>query len=49
MSNIDEKAKNNLTIEMRIFENYEKVKYEIRNGRRIIGKSKIKEILDILL
>lgn len=29
MSNIDEKAKNNLTIEMRIFENYEKVKYEI--------------------
>lgn len=29
MSNIDEKAKNNLTIEMRIFENYEKVKHEI--------------------
>lgn len=29
MSNIDEKAKNNFTIEMRIFENYEKVKYEI--------------------
>ena len=27
MSNIDEKAKNNFTIEMRIFENYEKVKY----------------------
>ena len=49
MSNIDEKAKNNLTIEMRIFENYEKVKYEIRNGRRIIGKNKIKEILNILL
>lgn len=37
MSNIDEKTKNNFTIEMRIFENYEKVKYEI------------KEILDILL
>lgn len=37
MSNIDEKAKNNFTIEMRIFENYEKV------------KNKIKEILDILL
>ena len=36
MSNIDEKAKNNLTI-------------EIRNGRRIIGKNKIKEILNILL
>lgn len=36
MSNIDEKAKNNFTIEMRIFENYEKVK--IRNGRRLIGK-----------
>ena len=29
MSNIDEKAKNNFTIEMRISENYEKVKYEI--------------------
>lgn len=29
MSNIDEKAKNSFTIEMRIFENYEKVKYEI--------------------
>lgn len=29
MSNVDEKAKNNFTIEMRIFENYEKVKYEI--------------------
>lgn len=29
MSNIDEKAKNNFTIEMRIFENYERVKYEI--------------------
>lgn len=26
MSNIDEKAKNNFTIEMRIFENYEKEK-----------------------
>lgn len=30
MSNIDEKAKNNFTIEMRIFENYEKVK--LRSG-----------------
>lgn len=29
MSNIDEKAKNNFTIEMRIFENCEKVKHEI--------------------
>lgn len=29
MSNIDEKVKNNFTIEMRIFENYEKVKHEI--------------------
>lgn len=29
MSNIDEKAKNNFTIEMRIFENYEEVKHEI--------------------
>nr|DAN60060.1 MAG TPA: hypothetical protein [Caudoviricetes sp.] len=27
MSNIDEKAKNDFTIEIRIFENYEKVKY----------------------
>lgn len=89
MSNIDEKAKNNFTIEMRIFENYEKVKhekikvidflrhaetnlgmckifdnqnheleelemyyilfYEVRKGRRILGKDRIKEILDILL
>jgi hypothetical protein len=29
MSNIDEKGKDNFTIEMRIFENYEKVKHEI--------------------
>lgn len=29
MSNIDEEAKNNFTIERRIFENYEKVKHEI--------------------
>lgn len=49
MSNIDEKAKNDFTIEMRIFENYEKVKYEIRNGRRVLGKNRIKEILNILL
>lgn len=49
MSNIDEKAKNDFTIEMRIFENYEKVKHEVRNGRRIIWKNKIKDILDILL
>lgn len=41
MSNIDEKGKDNFTIEMRIFENYEKV----RNGRRIIGKNKISDIL----
>ena len=47
MSNIDEKAKNNFTIEMRIFENYEKVK--VRKGRRILGKDRIKEILDIIL
>lgn len=31
MSNIDEKAKNNFTIEMRIFEKHEKVKHEIIN------------------
>lgn len=35
MNNIDEKAKNNFTIEMRIFENYEKVKH----GRRDIEYS----------
>lgn len=29
MSNINEEVKNNFTIEMRIFENYEEVKYEI--------------------
>lgn len=83
MSNIDEEAKNNFTIEMRIFENYEKVKYEIikvidflrhaetnlgmcriwmeelemyylffyeiRNNRRVLGKNRVKKILDILL
>lgn len=49
MSNIDEKAKNNFTIEMRIFENYEKVKHEIRNGRRLLGKNRVKKILDTLL
>lgn len=52
MSNIDEKAKNNFTIEMRIFENYEKVKYEIikvidflRHAETNLGKGRIKEIL----
>lgn len=52
MSNIDEEAKNNFTIEMRIFENYEKVKYEIikvidflRHAETNLGKGRIKEIL----
>lgn len=52
MSNIDEEAKNNSTIEMRIFENYEKVKYEIikaidflRHSETNLGKGRIKEIL----
>lgn len=52
MSNIDEKAKNNFTIEMRIFENYEKVKYEIikvidflRYAETNLGMCRIKEIL----
>lgn len=36
MSNIDEKAKNNFTIEMRIFENYEKVKYYEKVKHEII-------------
>lgn len=56
MSNIDEEAKNNFTIEMRIFENYEKVKYEIinyldflRHAETNLGKGRIKEILDIIL
>lgn len=56
MSNNDEKAKNNFTIEMRIFENYEKVKYEIikaidflRHSETNLGKGRIKEILDIIL
>lgn len=46
MSNIDEKAKNNLTIEMRIFENYEKVKHEIIKA---IGFLPIKSISLICL
>ena len=56
MSNIDEKAMNNFTIEMRIFENYEKVKYEIikvidflRHAETNLGMCRIKEILNILL
>lgn len=56
MSNIDEKAKNNFTIEMRIFENYEKVKYEIikvidflRHAETNLWMCRIKEILNILL
>lgn len=56
MSNIDEEAKNNFTIEMRIFENYEKVKYEIikvigflRHAETNLGKNRVKKILDILL
>lgn len=36
MSNIDEEAKNNFTI-------------EIRNGRRLLGKNRVKKILDTLL
>lgn len=44
MSNIDEEAKNNFTIEMRIFENYEKVKYEII---RAIGFLTIRNISHI--
>jgi hypothetical protein len=46
MSNIDEKAKNNFTIEMRIFENYEKVKYEII---KVIGFLPIRSISHIEL
>lgn len=56
MSNIDEEAKNNFTIEMRIFENYEKVKYEIikvidflRHAETNPGKNRVKKILGILL
>lgn len=48
MSNIDEKAKNNFTIERRIFENYEKVKHEIikaidflRHSETLMGMCKI--------
>lgn len=41
-----EKAKNNFTIEMRIFENYEKVKYEIIKG---IGFLPIRNISPIEL
>lgn len=44
MSNIDEEAKNNLTIEMRIFENYEEVKYEII---KVIGFLTIRNISHI--
>lgn len=46
MSNINEEAKNNFTIEMRIFENYEKVKYEII---KVIGFLPIRSISHIEL
>ena len=53
MSNIDEKAKNNFTIEMRIFENYEKVKHEIikaidflRHSGTAMGRYSIIRIMD---
>lgn len=63
MSNIDEEAKNNFTIEMRIeplleggdriwmeeLEMYYLFFYEIRNNRRVLGKNRVKKILDILL
>lgn len=42
MSNIDEKAKNNFTIEMRIFENYEKVKYEIIKVEGLLGRIRLR-------
>lgn len=41
MSNIDEEAKNNFTIEMRIFENYEKVKHEIIKAIDFLKHSEI--------
>nr|UVY12323.1 MAG: hypothetical protein [Bacteriophage sp.] len=53
MSNIDEKAKNNFTIEMRIFENYEKVRHEIikaidflRHSETPMGRYSIIRIMD---
>lgn len=56
MSNIDEKAKNNFTIEMRIFENYEKVNLEIikamdflRNSGTAMGMCKIFDNQDHVL
>lgn len=51
MSNIDEEAKNNFTIEMRMeeLEMYYLFFYEIRNNRRVLGKNRVKKILDILL
>lgn len=51
MSNIDEEAKNNFTIEMRIFEKYEIIKVIdfLRHAGTNLGKGRIKEILDIIL
>ena len=46
MSNINEEAKNSFTIEMRVFENYEKVKYEII---KVIGFLPIRSISHIEL
>lgn len=48
MSNIDEKAKNNFTIEMRIFENYEKVKHEIIKAIDFLRHSERYSIIRIM-
>lgn len=45
MSNIDEKAKNDFTIEMRIFENYEKVKHEIFKAMDFLEHSGYKKYI----
>lgn len=50
---IDYNSLENKVIEGLVRDNYSKIKntffYEIRNGRRVLGKDRIKEILDTLL
>lgn len=50
---IDYNSKENKVIEGLVRDNYSKIKntffYEIRNGRRVLGKDRVKKILDTIL
>lgn len=50
---IDYNSLENKVIEGLVRDNYSKIKntffYEIRNGRRVLGKDRVKKILDTIL